>query len=61
MLQNYLKIALRNLLRFKGYALLNILGLVLGISTCLLIAKYVQDELKYSEGSGGESNGQLAE
>ena len=61
MLQNYLKIALRNLLRFKGYALLNILGLVLGISTCLLIAKYVQDELKYSEGSGGESNGQLTE
>jgi len=49
MLQNYLKIALRNLLRFKGYALLNILGLVLGISTCLLIAKYVQDELKYDQ------------
>jgi len=49
MFKNYFKIAFRNLLRFKGYALINILGLVIGISTCLLIAKYVQDEFRYDQ------------
>jgi len=47
MLKNYLKIALRNLLRYKGYSLINITGLAVGIACCLLILLYVQDELSY--------------
>ncbi|TAE28570.1 MAG: FtsX-like permease family protein [Candidatus Kapaibacterium sp.] len=47
MFQNYLKIALRNLARQKGYSAINIIGLALGLATCLLIALYVTDELSY--------------
>ncbi len=47
MFKNYLKIALRNLLRHKGYSLINIAGLAVGIACCLLILLYVQDELAY--------------
>jgi putative ABC transport system permease protein len=37
MLKNHLTLALRNLLRHKNYALLNILGLAIGIAACLLL------------------------
>ncbi len=47
MLRNYLKIALRNLLRQKGYAFINIAGLAVGIACCLLIVLHVYDELSY--------------
>ncbi len=47
MLKNYLKIALRNLLRHKGYSFINIAGLAVGITCCLLILLFVQDELSY--------------
>ena len=47
MLKNYLKIAYRNLARQKGYALLNVTGLVVGIACCLLIGMYVQHEWSY--------------
>ena len=47
MLKNYLKIALRNILRQKRYALLNILGLAVGLASCLLIAGYVIHELSF--------------
>ncbi len=47
MLKNYLKIALRNLLKHKVYSFINILGLAIGIACCLLILLYVQDELDY--------------
>ena len=47
MLKNYLTIALRNLSRSKVYSLINIFGLSLGVSCCLLLALYVQDELTY--------------
>ena len=47
MLQNYLKIALRSLLRQKGYSFINIVGLAVGISACLLIALYIGDEVRY--------------
>ena len=47
MLKNYLTVALRNLLRHKGYSLINVLGLAIGIACCLLILLYVQDELSY--------------
>ena len=47
MLKNYFKIALRNLQKHKGYAFINVGGLALGITCCLLILFYVQDELSY--------------
>jgi putative ABC transport system permease protein len=47
MFRNHLKIALRNLAKRKGYALLNILGLAIGITCCLLIFQYVAYERSY--------------
>ncbi|MFO7445785.1 MAG: ABC transporter permease [Ignavibacteriaceae bacterium] len=47
MLNNYLKIALRNILRNKTYSLINILGLSVGITCSLFILFWVQDELNY--------------
>ena len=44
---NYLKTAFRSLLKNKGFTTLNVLGLTLGIATCLLIVFYVLDELSY--------------
>ncbi len=47
MLKNYIKIALRNLIRHRTYTFINIFGLAIGIICCLLILVYVQDELNY--------------
>ncbi|MFK7847785.1 MAG: ABC transporter permease [Rhodothermales bacterium] len=47
MFRNYLKIAFRNLFRYKGYALVNILGLAVGIAACLIILRYVQFERSF--------------
>jgi putative ABC transport system permease protein len=47
MLRNYLKTAFRNLWRNKGFSTINILGLAIGLATCLLIFIYVMDELSY--------------
>jgi len=47
MLKNYLKIALRNLGRHKGYTFINVAGLAVGLASFLLILLYVQDELRF--------------
>lgn len=47
MLKNYLTIALRNLLRNKVYSVINITGLALGVSACLLLLLVVRNELGY--------------
>ena len=44
MLNNYLLIAVRNLIRQKGYSLINIIGLALGISAAMFIFIWVTDE-----------------
>lgn len=49
MVYNYLKIALRNLRRYKGYAFINVFGLALGIACCLLIGLYVWHEWTYDD------------
>ena len=49
MLKNYFKIAWRNLTRNKVYAGINIAGLAAGLSACLLIFLYVQDELSFDQ------------
>jgi len=47
MLKNYIKTAFRSLLKNKGFTAINVLGLALGLATCLLIVFYVVDELSY--------------
>ncbi|MBT1703265.1 ABC transporter permease [Chryseosolibacter indicus] len=49
MLLNYIKIAVRSLLKFKGYATINLLGLSLGLAAGILIIVYVSDELSYDK------------
>ena len=44
---NYLKITLRNFFREKLYALINILGLSLGIASCLILGLWLHSELTY--------------
>ena len=47
MFKNYFKIAFRSLWKNKGYSTINILGLAVGLATCLVIILYVVDELSY--------------
>ncbi len=47
MLENYFKIALRNILHYKAYSALNITGLAIGMACSMLILMWVQDELSY--------------
>jgi putative ABC transport system permease protein len=49
MIKNYLKIALRYLLRNRIISLINITGLVVGIAGSLLIGLFVLDELEYDQ------------
>jgi hypothetical protein len=45
MLRNYLKVALRNLIRNKTFSAINVLGLALGMASSLLIGLWIADEL----------------
>jgi len=47
MLKNYIKTALRNIRRYKGYSLINIAGLTVGMACFILIFLWVYDELNY--------------
>ena len=47
MFKNYFKIALRYLLRYKGYTFINILGLGVGVTCCILIMLFVRSEFSY--------------
>lgn len=49
MIRNYLKTALRSLWRHKGFSLINIMGLALGLTCSLLIMLWVQDEYNVDE------------
>ena len=49
MFRNYFKIAIRNLVKHKAYSFINIFGLALGISVCILILLFVKDELSYDK------------
>src|SRR5579863_2609828 len=49
MFSNYLRVAFRNLWRHKGFSLLNILGLTIGMSACFLVFLYVKFELSYDD------------
>jgi len=47
MLNNYLKVAIRNITKHKFFSIINILGLTIGVAGCLFIAMYIYDELTY--------------
>ncbi|MDB5133498.1 MAG: hypothetical protein JWP37_101 [Mucilaginibacter sp.] len=47
MIRNYIKTAFRSLTKNKGFTAINVLGLSVGLATCLLIVFYVVDELSY--------------
>src|SRR6185437_2840302 len=49
MIKNYFKIAWRNLIKSKGYYLINILGLATGMAVAMLIAFWIKDELTYND------------
>jgi putative ABC transport system permease protein len=49
MLKNYLVTAIRNLRKYKGYTLINVMGLAIGMAASLLIFLYVHRELSYDQ------------
>src|ERR1700761_4569093 len=49
MIKNYFKIAWRNIVRHKAYSAINIAGLAIGVTACLLIFVVVQYELSFDK------------
>src|SRR5688572_8763469 len=47
MIKNYLIISFRNLRKYFSYSFINIIGLGLGLATCLLLFIWIQHELSY--------------
>ena len=47
MLKNYFKVVVRSMNRNKVYAVINILGLAIGMAASILIILFVKDELSY--------------
>ncbi|MGD9346343.1 MAG: ABC transporter permease [Candidatus Aminicenantes bacterium] len=47
MLKNYITVILRIIQKHRGYSLINIVGLSIGIASCILILFFVQSELNY--------------
>ncbi|MBN2357695.1 ABC transporter permease, partial [candidate division KSB1 bacterium] len=47
MFSNYILTAWRNILRFKGYSMINIFGLALGLALVMLIALYIDLEFSF--------------
>src|SRR5215208_3160807 len=49
MIENYIKIAWRNLVRSKGYSAINIGGLAIGMAVAILIGLWIYDELSFNK------------
>lgn len=49
MIKNYLKIAFRNLAKYKFISFINLFGLTVGLTCCLLILTYILNELSYDK------------
>jgi putative ABC transport system permease protein len=56
MIQNYIKIAWRNLTRNKGFAITNLLGLTIGITCTIFIFLWVNDELTFDKSNVNYKN-----
>ncbi|MGZ8544889.1 MAG: hypothetical protein ACXWV0_06310, partial [Flavisolibacter sp.] len=53
---NFFKSGLRNITRHKGFSFINIAGLTLGLTSCLLIGLFVRDEKQYDRFVPGAAN-----
>jgi putative ABC transport system permease protein len=49
MFKHYLIIGWRNLLKYKAYSLINIIGLAIGIACSILILAFVKHELSVNQ------------
>jgi putative ABC transport system permease protein len=49
MLKNYFTVALRTILKHKFFSAINIVGLAIGLTVCLLVGMYVSDDLGYDK------------
>jgi putative ABC transport system permease protein len=49
MIRNYIKIALRNLMKYKFISFINLFGLTVGLTCCILILTYVVHEVSYDK------------
>lgn len=47
MLKNYIKIAVRNLVKHKLYGLINVFGLAIGLASCLIVIGHISYELSF--------------
>src|SRR5687767_96551 len=47
MIRNYLKITFRNLIRYKGFSIINISGLAVGMASAILIFLWMYNEISY--------------
>ncbi|HVW15142.1 MAG TPA: ABC transporter permease [Mucilaginibacter sp.] len=47
MIRNYIKTAWRNLVKNRVFSFINVFGLAVGLSCCMLIASYLHSELSY--------------
>jgi putative ABC transport system permease protein len=56
MFQNVLRSGLRNIGRHKGFSFINITGLTIGLTACLLIGLFVRDEQQYDKFVPGYEN-----
>lgn len=55
MIRNYLKIAWRNLMKNKVFSFINIFGLSVGLTCCILISLYIYHEISYDKHHGNGS------
>jgi putative ABC transport system permease protein len=47
MIRNYFKVAWRNLMKNKTFSFINVFGLAIGLTSCMLISLYLYNELSY--------------
>ena len=47
MFKNYMKTSLRNIAKYKTFSVINISGLAIGLTCCILIYMYIADELSF--------------
>ncbi len=47
MFKNYISVAMRNIIRYKLYAFINVFGLAIGLAACMLIILVIRHETSY--------------
>ncbi|MEP7373249.1 MAG: ABC transporter permease [Chitinophagaceae bacterium] len=56
MIKNYLKVAWRNLVKSKVFSFINILGLTIGITVCMMIFLFIMNEFSFDKFHKQEKN-----